>query len=365
MAATRLRFGDFLLDTANRRLLRGDQALALNARYFDALVLLVREQGRLVSKQRFFDEVWAETVVGDAALTQCIKEIRRVLGDDASAPRFVRTVAGHGYGFIAVVEAEAETHDDAPTRVTMPSDMASATTPVAAPVMVPAVPHWLQEAGAATLGGGLAGLLGGLLYGSALAFSPQAEGLGSLSVLLVLLALNLGVGMAGGAGVGLGLAAGRHLGRHAGWTLFGAALGGFVVGGVTKLLGSDAFVLLVGHAPAGTTGGLEGAALGLAVAGGLLLGGGPEARGLRAVGCAAATTGLTGALLSLAGGSLMASSLARVAETFDRSRIDLSVLGRLFGESTFGPLAQAALSGLEGALFGGLLVAALLWLRRR
>lgn len=345
MPPTRYRFGDFLLDCAQRQLLRDGQPLALNARYFDALVLLVREQGRLVSKQRFFDEVWAGSVVGDAALTQCIKEIRRALDDDATAPRFVRTVAGHGYGFIATVE---------------PVDALPSSAPLSKPP-----PRWLQEAAAAAAGGGLAGLLGGLLYGSALAFAPTAQGLGSLSVLLVMLALTGLVGLAGGAGVGLGLVAGRQLGAHPAWVLAGAALGGFVVGGAVKLLGSDAFMLLIGNAPAGTTGGLEGAALGLAVAAGLLLGGGVDSAGPRPIWCAAAATGLAGALLSLAGGSLMASSLASVAATFDSSRIDLTVFGRWFGESQFGPLARATLSALEGALFGGSLVAAMRCSRRR
>src|SRR5688572_13993974 len=101
MSPSRTRFGDFVLDAANRTLLRGGAEVSLNARYFDALALLVREHGRLVPKQRLFDEVWAGSVVTDAALTQCIKEIRRQLGDDATDPTFVRTVPGHGYTFIA------------------------------------------------------------------------------------------------------------------------------------------------------------------------------------------------------------------------------------------------------------------------
>jgi hypothetical protein len=79
----------------------------------------------------------------------------------------------------------------------------------------------------------------------------------------------------------------------------------------------------------------------------------------------AASTGLAGALLPLAGGSLMASSLARIAATFDGSRLDMAALARLTGEPQFGPLAQSALGGLEGALFGAGLVAGLLALRRR
>ena len=78
----------------------------LNARYLDALALLVREQGRLVSKDRFLDEVWRGVPVTDEALTQCIKTLRRQLGDDAVSPRFIETVPKHGYRFIAPVEAD-------------------------------------------------------------------------------------------------------------------------------------------------------------------------------------------------------------------------------------------------------------------
>lgn len=84
------RFGDFTLDVSSRELLREEERLDLNARYFDALVSLVREQGRLIEKDRFFEEVWSYVVVTDGALTQCIKDIRRQLSDDASNPRFIQ-----------------------------------------------------------------------------------------------------------------------------------------------------------------------------------------------------------------------------------------------------------------------------------
>lgn len=378
------RFDDFTLDAANRSLLRAGSQVALNARYFDALVLLVREHGQLVSKQRFFDEVWGNTVVTDAALTQCIKEIRRQLGDEAGDPRFVRTVPGHGYCFIAPV---SDGHERAPEARTSadPRDLAPTTDLAdaaglaianpAPPAAVaegsrqagqpPAFTRWLLGGAAATLGGAVAGLAGGLLYGSALAFSPNSQALGSLSVLLVLLALHVLVGIAGALGVGFGLATGRLAGNGAGWLLAGGALGGLLVGGMARLVGSDAFTLLVGQAPAGITGGLEGAAIGLAVAAGLVLGGGPEAPDPRRPALLAAlTTGLAGALVPLAGGSMMATSLARVAAAFDGSRLDMAPLGQLFGEPQLGLLAQSVLGAVEGAVFGGCVVAALLVARR-
>src|SRR5215218_5828839 len=107
MTSGGFRFERFHLDPANRRLARDGQAVELNARYLDALALMVGEPGKLISKDRFMDEVWRGIPVTDEALTQCIKSLRRLLGDDAANPRFIETVPKHGYRFIAPVEAGA------------------------------------------------------------------------------------------------------------------------------------------------------------------------------------------------------------------------------------------------------------------
>jgi DNA-binding winged helix-turn-helix (wHTH) protein len=101
-----VRFDRFILDPADRQLRDGGDPVELNSRYFDALALLVSEQGRLVSKDRFLEDVWRGVPVTDEALTQCIRTLRRQLGDDAARPRFIETVPKHGYRFIAPVEAE-------------------------------------------------------------------------------------------------------------------------------------------------------------------------------------------------------------------------------------------------------------------
>ena len=114
MAGTSFRFEGFELDPANRRLSRDGAPVELNARYLDALVLLAGEQGRLVSKDRFLQEVWRGVPVTDEALTQCIRTLRRQLGDDAANPRFIETVPKHGYRFIAPVEWVGEGGSPAP-----------------------------------------------------------------------------------------------------------------------------------------------------------------------------------------------------------------------------------------------------------
>ena len=367
----RYRFGDFVLDVPDRQLWRGETRVDLNTRYLDALVLLVRESGRLVTKDRLFEEVWSDVVVSDSALTQCIKEIRIALGDDAANPSYVQTVPRHGYRFIA----GAEPLDDSPLRPPGPaSPKTSSEMPGAQRVSEPvstarsiidsaqrsawqaAVFEW----GAGTLGGGAAGVIGGLLYGYGLANADA--GVGTLSTLLVLVALCTLVGLAGGFGVSLGFAGAGVLARRAprgqaALRIAGAAAGGLVIGTTVKLLGVDAFNLLFGRAPAGITGGPEGAALGAAVALGAWLGhrlggrnGAPErwhvAAGAGVVGA------LAGALLPLVGGRLMAGSLDVLAKAFAESRLELDSFGPLFGELHFGLATQVALTGLEGLLFG-------------
>ena len=372
------RFDDFHLDASNRQLWRGDERVDLNARYFDALVLLVEEHGALVEKDRFFAEVWGDVVVSDSALTQCIKDIRRQLGDDASNPRYIQTVPRYGYRFIGPVEAADPA--GAPPEVVRPGGSAVALpdaggvlragageggVPVAGSTALRPLPAAAVWGISGALGGGFAGVLGGLLYGSALAYVPAEAGLGTASVLLVLLSLNVLVGAVGGAGVGVGMGAAEWVARRPlPWSVAGGALGGMIVGGGTKLLGVDAFNLLVGAAPAGITGGLEGAALGAALALGARvgsLGSGPRWRPVAGAGVASA---VAGALIPIAGGHLMGGSLELLARSFDGSRLQLDALGRLFGEGHFGSTAEAALGSVEGLLFGSCVAGALVLARR-
>ncbi|MBN1406932.1 MAG: winged helix-turn-helix domain-containing protein [Calditrichaceae bacterium] len=101
-------FEDFHLDLENRQLLKAGKLVSLNSKYFDVLSLLVQQPGQLASKELIFDKVWNDVVVTDSALSQCIKDIRKQLGDSASNPKFIKTIPKHGYSFIAdVVKREA------------------------------------------------------------------------------------------------------------------------------------------------------------------------------------------------------------------------------------------------------------------
>jgi len=103
------RFADVVVDCARFAVFKAGQPVKITPRAFEVLVYLIRQHGRLVSKQELFEQVWQEAYVSDNALTRMIKEIRRVIGDDATAPRYIETVPRRGYRFIgAVQEATGE-----------------------------------------------------------------------------------------------------------------------------------------------------------------------------------------------------------------------------------------------------------------
>ena len=72
------------------------------------LCYLVDRPGQLVTKSILLDAVWARVVVSDSMPAICVSELRKALGDDAKAPRFIVTVPGRGYRFIAQVTTAAD-----------------------------------------------------------------------------------------------------------------------------------------------------------------------------------------------------------------------------------------------------------------
>ncbi len=234
-----IRFEAFTLDLANRQLRCDGKQVELGSRYFDALALLVAEAGSLVSKDRFMNDVWRGIPVTDEALTQCIRTLRKALGDDAGAPRFIQTVPKHGYRFLAaigpepgVVKEQASTpgHELAPSRV----------------------------AGACTLAGAAAGSLGGLIY-------FLLAGAGGGPGLLALGAMVGALGMLAGAGIGLALGGALALRRKADfWLVPAGAAGGMMTGALGSTLAREGIVLLTGSAIGPVTGLFEGIVLGLA-----------------------------------------------------------------------------------------------------
>lgn len=104
-AAQPFSFDSYRVDSINGCLWRGKQSIVLTPKAFAVLCYLVERSGRVVTKDELLTALWPETVVGEAALTVCVGEIRKALGDDPQVPRVIETVHRRGYRFIAAVRS--------------------------------------------------------------------------------------------------------------------------------------------------------------------------------------------------------------------------------------------------------------------
>src|SRR6266478_3119749 len=96
-------FGPFRLLAAQRLLLEGDNPVRLGSRAFDILAALVERAGEVVSKKELIARVWPKTFVEDANLKIQVSALRRALGDGQGGHRYVLTVPGRGYNFVAPI----------------------------------------------------------------------------------------------------------------------------------------------------------------------------------------------------------------------------------------------------------------------
>jgi Tol biopolymer transport system component/DNA-binding winged helix-turn-helix (wHTH) protein len=98
------RFGEFIVDTDQKVLLRQDKELPLTPKLFETLLILVENSGRIVQKEQFMERLWPHTFVEEANLTSNIQQLRKSLGDNARQPHYIETVTKRGYRFIAHVQ---------------------------------------------------------------------------------------------------------------------------------------------------------------------------------------------------------------------------------------------------------------------
>jgi len=101
-------FGPFVLDTIQHVLLRDQRPIALTPKTFDALLVLVANSGRMLTKDELMRAVWPDSFVEESNLTQQISTIRKTLGESPGEDIYVVTVAGRGYRFAAKVRAWSE-----------------------------------------------------------------------------------------------------------------------------------------------------------------------------------------------------------------------------------------------------------------
>jgi class 3 adenylate cyclase/DNA-binding winged helix-turn-helix (wHTH) protein len=111
-------FGDYQLDTQRYERRRGGVPCALERQSFNVLVYLVQRRDRVVAKDELLDQLWPHQAVSENTLTQRLRSARRALGDSGREQRFIKTVHGRGYRFIADVEERASSEVTPPAQET-------------------------------------------------------------------------------------------------------------------------------------------------------------------------------------------------------------------------------------------------------
>jgi DNA-binding winged helix-turn-helix (wHTH) protein len=100
-----VRFGTYEVDLPAGDLKKCGVKLKLSGQPFQVLAILLEQPGTIVTREELQKRLWPDTFVDvDHNLNTAINKIREVLGDSAESPRFVETVPGRGYRFIAPVE---------------------------------------------------------------------------------------------------------------------------------------------------------------------------------------------------------------------------------------------------------------------
>jgi DNA-binding winged helix-turn-helix (wHTH) protein/Flp pilus assembly protein TadD len=101
-------FGPFVLNPRKRIVLRDNQLVPLTPKCFDILLVLVENRGEVMVKDELMDSVWQDTVVEEGNLNRNISTLRKALGESPNDHRYIVTVPGRGYRFVAEVQEVLE-----------------------------------------------------------------------------------------------------------------------------------------------------------------------------------------------------------------------------------------------------------------
>jgi DNA-binding winged helix-turn-helix (wHTH) protein/TolB-like protein/Flp pilus assembly protein TadD len=114
-------FGGYQLDLMRRQLLSADGAsIPLMPKAIETLIHLVTHAGQTLSKEELLRTVWPHTIVEENNLTQNISALRKALGEKSGEHRFIVTVPGQGYRFVAPVRKLMRSEGPAPARIEAP-----------------------------------------------------------------------------------------------------------------------------------------------------------------------------------------------------------------------------------------------------
>src|SRR3954447_5953811 len=109
-----LSFGPFCLVASERLVTRAGAAVDLGARSFDILMALVSRPNEVISKKDLLARVWPDVTVEEGSLRFHIAGLRKALGDGKDGARYITTLPGRGYCFVAPISRPGNPRDDTP-----------------------------------------------------------------------------------------------------------------------------------------------------------------------------------------------------------------------------------------------------------
>src|SRR3981189_318520 len=114
-SATRLRFGPFELNVAERSLKKANQVMPLGGRAYDILIALLENAGEVVGKAELIARAWPDVTVEEGSLRVHLSALRKALGDGQFGTKYIENVQGRGYCLVVPVERWADDHDQGNT----------------------------------------------------------------------------------------------------------------------------------------------------------------------------------------------------------------------------------------------------------
>jgi DNA-binding winged helix-turn-helix (wHTH) protein/TolB-like protein/Tfp pilus assembly protein PilF len=126
-------FGPFRVDVARHQLFREGEPVAVTPKAIHLLAALIERRGQVVEKEELMRLLWPDTIVEEANLTVTMSTLRRALGESPADNRFIVTVPGRGYRFVAHVDVETPAQPAPPVAAAAPP-------PSPAPRPLPATP---------------------------------------------------------------------------------------------------------------------------------------------------------------------------------------------------------------------------------
>lgn len=105
MPGKKISFDNFELDFGRFQLCHGGKSVRLEGLPLQLLMLLVENRGQLVTREQIASQLWSKDVFVDVdqGINTAIRKIRRALADEAEEPRYLQTVVGRGYRFVAPI----------------------------------------------------------------------------------------------------------------------------------------------------------------------------------------------------------------------------------------------------------------------